>query len=86
MYAVDLMLTWADDGLGTHVSVLHESNTLSQLCPDNEAGPSIQPKLLELNWAPDCKRACNYYPEFFDDVFSVLFLDETEGKHVHVLQ
>lgn len=37
----------------------------------------IQPKLLEINWVPDCKRACNYYPEFFNDIFKLLFLDLT---------
>ncbi len=42
----------------------------------------VQPKLLEVNWGPDCRRACDYYPEFFDDVFSVLFLGETEGRNV----
>lgn len=35
----------------------------------------IQPKLLEVNWIPDCKRACDYYPEFFNDIFKLLFLD-----------
>jgi tubulin--tyrosine ligase-like protein 12 len=60
MYAVDLMLTWADDG-------------------------SIMPKLLEVNCGPDCKRACDYYPEFFDNVFSALFLDQTDGQNVTLL-
>lgn len=47
--------------------------------------PQIQPLILEINWAPDCQRACQYYPEFFDDVFSVLFLDKTDGRHVALL-
>ncbi|PSN47034.1 Tubulin--tyrosine ligase-like protein 12 [Blattella germanica] len=36
----------------------------------------MQPKLLEVNWTPDCQRACEYYPEFYNDVFGLLFLDE----------
>lgn len=35
----------------------------------------MQPKLLEVNWTPDCKRACEYYPDFYNGIFSVLFLD-----------
>ena len=42
----------------------------------------IVPKVLEFNWLPDCERACDYYPEFFNNVFSVLWLDETEGQNV----
>ena len=36
----------------------------------------IQPKLLECNWTPDCKRACEYYPEFYNDIFKLLFLNQ----------
>lgn len=39
----------------------------------------IQPKLLEINWIPDCKRACQFYPEFFNDIFKLLFLDEFDS-------
>lgn len=35
----------------------------------------IQPKLLEINFLPDCKRACEYYENFFNDIFKLLFLD-----------
>ncbi|XP_055940746.1 tubulin--tyrosine ligase-like protein 12 isoform X2 [Argiope bruennichi] len=48
----------------------------------NHNEPQINPVLLEVNWMPDCKRACDYYPEFYDDILSVLFLNEIEGKHV----
>jgi len=47
-----------------------------------EDGKRIQPKVLEFNWLPDCERACDYYPEFFNNVFSTLFLGETEGQNV----
>lgn len=40
----------------------------------------IQPKLLEVNWTPDCKRACEYYPSFYNDIFALLFLNETNDK------
>lgn len=36
----------------------------------------IQPKILEINWMPDCARACNYYPDFYNDIFKLLFLGQ----------
>lgn len=47
---------------------------------------TMQPLILEVNFNSDCKRACEYYPEFFNDVFSVMFCDETDGHNVAVLQ
>ncbi|CAO1440765.1 unnamed protein product [Diamesa hyperborea] len=35
----------------------------------------VQPKLLECNWTPDCKRACEYYPDFYNDIFKLMFLN-----------
>ena len=52
---------------------------------DNNGERYMQPKLLEFNFGADCNRACDYYPEFFDNVFSTLFLDEPTGQHVTLL-
>ncbi|KAH1015489.1 tubulin--tyrosine ligase-like protein 12 [Dendroctonus ponderosae] len=43
----------------------------------------IQPKILEINFMPDCERACKYYENFYNDIFKLLFLDE-ENHHVFV--
>lgn len=40
----------------------------------------IQPKILEINFAPDCKRACEYYPDFYNNIFQLLFLDEESDE------
>lgn len=37
----------------------------------------IEPKILEINFTPDCKRACDYYPQFYEDIFRVLFFNES---------
>lgn len=37
----------------------------------------MQPKLLEVNFSPDCIRACKYHSEFYDHVFECLFVNET---------
>ncbi|XP_074035703.1 tubulin tyrosine ligase-like 12 isoform X2 [Leptinotarsa decemlineata] len=39
----------------------------------------IRPKILEINFTPDCKRACDYYPDFYNDIFRLLFLNEDSG-------
>lgn len=44
--------------------------------------PLMQPKLLEVNYCPDCNRACKYHPLFFNHVFETLFLRQTEGLPV----
>ncbi|XP_064417856.1 tubulin--tyrosine ligase-like protein 12 isoform X3 [Latimeria chalumnae] len=45
----------------------------------------MQPQLLEVNFNPDCHRACKYHPSFYDDIFSTLFLDDSANRPVTLL-
>ena len=36
---------------------------------------TMEPKLLEITFAPDCNRACQYYPSFFNEVLETMFLN-----------
>ncbi|XP_071942754.1 tubulin--tyrosine ligase-like protein 12 isoform X2 [Antedon mediterranea] len=49
---------------------------------DDNGKRYMQPKLLECNYCPDCHRACQYRPSYFDSVFRALFLNETEDQPV----
>ncbi|KAH9593159.1 Tubulin-tyrosine ligase/Tubulin polyglutamylase [Trypanosoma melophagium] len=40
----------------------------------NSGEKTLEPSLLEITYAPDCRRACKYHPDFFNDVFRTLFL------------
>lgn len=71
MYAVDLMLEWDRSSSSSSSSGAPGSSPEEQ---------RMQPKLLEVNWAPDCQRACQFYPDFFNDVFAALFLDEAASS------
>ncbi|XP_017465473.1 PREDICTED: tubulin--tyrosine ligase-like protein 12 [Rhagoletis zephyria] len=54
--------------------------------PNEETSSShMHPKLLEINWTPDCQRACDYYPDFFNDIFKLLFLDEDNNERFVLL-
>ncbi|XP_040201761.1 tubulin--tyrosine ligase-like protein 12 [Rana temporaria] len=49
---------------------------------DQKGKKVMQPQILEVNFNPDCARACKYHPTFFNDIFSTLYLDETQNCHV----
>ena len=41
----------------------------------------MEPMICEINFMPDCTRACKFHPYFFNDVFDTLFLDNLEHNH-----
>lgn len=45
----------------------------------------IIPQVLEVNYGPDCERACRYHPNFFNYIFSLLFLGDSNGWPVEKL-
>ncbi|VDP92635.1 unnamed protein product [Echinostoma caproni] len=72
LYAIDLMLEWSSDGSGEG-----DANIGLKGLP---ATHRISPVVFEINYSPDCRRACKYYPEFFNHVFGCLFLDDPPEK------
>ncbi|CAH8586011.1 unnamed protein product [Schistosoma mattheei] len=46
----------------------------------------IYPVVCEVNFSPDCERACLYHSNFFNDIFSCLFLDQSSDLcNIHKL-
>ena len=39
----------------------------------------LEPHIIEINYQPDCTRACKFIPEFYNDIFSTLFFEKESG-------
>ncbi|KAM7532442.1 hypothetical protein Aperf_G00000133028 [Anoplocephala perfoliata] len=65
LYAVDLLLEWR-----------HSSQKQHEGDGVRSCGFSIEPQICEVNFIPDCTRACQYYPNFHNEAFDLLFLDK----------
>jgi tubulin--tyrosine ligase-like protein 12 len=68
-------------GIGSCVSsrAVYAADIMLELNNNNH---KIQPKLLEINFTPDCSRACSYYPNFYNQVFNALFRDLIDDQDI----
>jgi tubulin--tyrosine ligase-like protein 12 len=67
-------------GIGSCLSsrALYAADLMLEMTSNNK----IQPKLLEIDYTPDCHRACTYYPNFYNQIFNVLFRDLSDDQDI----
>lgn len=49
---------------------------------EEDGKKTIEPMICEMNFMPDCTRACKYHPNFFNDVFNTLFIEDLKVQSV----
>lgn len=40
----------------------------------------MTPQILEFNFSGDCTRCCKNYPDYFNGIFTALFLDDASHR------
>ncbi len=49
---------------------------------DNNQLKTIQPMICEVTYMPDCMRTCQTRPEFYNDVFNALFIENSQNNYI----
>lgn len=55
---------------------------LDVMLETEEGGGGMRPRLLEVTYQPDCRRILQEHPQFLDEVFACLILDEANDAEI----